>query len=193
MPQDLPGMKSVEIAARLCSCCCQAMLWFFGDFLSLFFFLWAVVFTCRKQSPALVISSNGCFQLCRYWSPARKTDKPDWYARTRTKGNQDPWPGTRPRPASRSQQLESVDVQWGSNQTKPQPKWKLYALASLVWNLPCSPQLFSALSLPSPQWSCILSSWSLSQPQVSDPTPTPAASLPISAQLHPYPWPERSS
>ena len=44
MPQDLPGMKSVEIAARLCSCCCQAMLWFFGDFLSLFFFcgLWSL-------------------------------------------------------------------------------------------------------------------------------------------------------
>ena len=93
-----------------------ALWWFF-----LTFDLWAVFFACRKQGPALVISSNGCFQLCRYrWAP-RETDKPDWYARTGTKGNQDPWPGTRPRPASRSQQPESVDVQWGSNQTKPQP------------------------------------------------------------------------
>lgn len=96
---------------------CALGLWWF----SLTFYLWAVFFTCRKQSLALVISSNGCFQLCRYRCAARKTDKPDWYAGTGTKGNQDSWPGTRPRPASRSQQLESVDVQWGSNQTKPQP------------------------------------------------------------------------
>ena len=53
MHQEVPGMKSVQGAARLCSCA-LALRWF-----SLTFDLWAVFFTCRKQSPALIISIMG--------------------------------------------------------------------------------------------------------------------------------------
>lgn len=184
-------MKSVQGAARLCSCWCQPVLWLLGDFLSL-----SICGLCSlpagNKVQLLIISIMGVSRCVGTGGQQEGTDKLDWYARTRTKGNQDPWPGTRPRLASRSQQLESVDVQWGSNQ-QTTAKMKIYMLWPVLFK--ASPALHS-FSLPyhfrcsDPASSPLGARY---DPRSLWSTPTSVASLPISVPLHPSRWPARRS